>query len=106
VWPFVQAIPRPAGLAKIALVHEGRVLAQRQISSRAPGVSITAPTGGEIWDGSRSIRWTAQDGDGDSLRYMVLYSPDNRQSWISVAMDLEATEYALDTTLVPGGDGF
>jgi hypothetical protein len=105
-WPFAQVIPRPVGLAKIALVHEGRVLAQRQISSRAPVVSITSPTVGETWDGSRSIRWTAQDEDGDSLRYMVLYSPDNRQSWRSVALDLEAMEYVLDTNLVPGGDGF
>jgi hypothetical protein len=51
----------------------------------------------------KTVNWTANDTDGDTLSYSVLYSNDNKQSWFAVATELTATTYSLDTSTFPGG---
>ena len=74
-------------------------MATRTVSNNAPTVSVSLPGGGVV----KTINWTANDLDGDTLSYSVLYSADNKQSWFAVATDLNATTYSLDTSTLPGG---
>ena len=102
---FSAAVALPAGVARIALVHDGTELAASSASANAPTVAITSPTGGDQWDGRvlRTITWTATDADADPLTFELLYSPDAGANWTPLASDLTATQYALDSGLITGG---
>ena len=65
---------------------------------------MTSPNGGEILTGTVPITWEADDLDGDSLTYIVRYSPDNGGTWLAVTVDLTETSYELDTSELPGTD--
>ena len=97
--PFALTVPFPATTQRIVLAHGGTTVATRTVSNNAPTVSVTLPGGGVV----KTINWTANDPDGDTLSYSVLYSADNKNSWFAVAMDLNATTYSLDTSMLPGG---
>ncbi|MGQ9454983.1 MAG: SpoIVB peptidase S55 domain-containing protein [Armatimonadota bacterium] len=45
-----------------------------------PKIRLTSPAGGEIWSGKKTIRWSAEDPDKDSLLCDVYYSTDGK-SW-------------------------
>lgn len=45
-----------------------------------PKITLTSPVGGEVWSGKKTIRWSAEDPDKDSLLYDVYYSSDGK-SW-------------------------
>ena len=100
---FSLQLPYPAGTSRVVLTHGGTVLAERIVSQHAPQVIITSPAGSEYWNGTQTVTWTADDGDGDTLTYVVLYSPDDGQSWLPIATDLTETSFSFDTTFVGGG---
>ena len=97
--PFALTVPFPPTTKRIVLKHGGATVATRTVSNNAPTVSVSLPGGGVV----KTINWTANDLDGDTLSYSVLYSADNKQSWFAVATDLTATTYSLDTSTLPGG---
>lgn len=63
--------------------------------NQAPKIALSAPTGGEIWKGAQTLKWTATDPDGDTLTYEVQYSGDGGRSWKPVG------EKATSTTAQP-----
>jgi len=65
-------------------------------------VEITAPAGGVHWDGMSTIRWTANDADGDSMQYMVFYSPDGGLTWVYLAGPINDTQLQVDSSTLPG----
>lgn len=65
--------------------------------NQAPKLTLAAPTGGEIWRGSQTLKWAAQDPDGDTLTYEVSYSADGGHTWMPVGGETKAA----DQTLVP-----
>ena len=97
--PFALTVPYPPTAKKIVLNKGGATVATRMISNNGPTVSVSLPGGGLV----KTVNWTANDLDGDTLSYSVLYSNDNKQSWYAVATDLNATTYGLDTGTLPGG---
>ena len=49
--------------------------------NQAPTVAITAPRGGEVWRGTKTLRWTGTDPDRDALSYEVQVSGDGGKTW-------------------------
>jgi hypothetical protein len=49
--------------------------------NQAPKLTLSTPTGGEMWRGSQSVKWAASDPDGDTLTYEIAYSGDGGRTW-------------------------
>ncbi|MEX1019265.1 MAG: hypothetical protein WDZ49_06380 [Litorilinea sp.] len=103
---FVIAMPFVAGTERVVLVQDAMDVAIREASATPPKVQVLEPNGGESYAGSMTIRWAAEDPDGDALSFMVQYSPDNGKTWRVVESD--AYSLTLDITDVshlPGTKG-
>ena len=49
------------------------------------------------------VRWTAQDGNGDKLRFSIYYRADGYQRWLLLKEDIGERSYAFDPSLIPDG---
>ena len=87
--------------ARKVVVKKGTaVLATQNISTNAPAVSFTAPSGGTL-SGTVNVQWTASDTDGDPLTFALLYSPNGDQ-WMTIENGLTAKAFAWNTAAYPG----
>ena len=91
-------------VASVVLLRDEQILDTIPVSANPPQITILAPNGGELWNGSETISWQASDDDSDPLTFSVFYSPDNGHIWIPVAQNIQALEYEVDTVNLPGGD--
>lgn len=74
--------------------------------NEAPAVTVTAPNGGEVWNGSRTITWNATDPDDDTVTISFYYrnSSNSSSSWTTIASSESNTgSYAWDTTSISNG---
>ncbi len=102
---FVLLLPRDPNAARIVLLHNGDVLAERTASANLPVVTINSPNGGESLSGSTTtINWSASDLDGDSLTFVIQYSPDADTTWQTLASELTSTSYELQLDYLAGSD--
>ncbi|MFN2469614.1 MAG: hypothetical protein ABR583_01200 [Gaiellaceae bacterium] len=94
---FVVPLRRPlARVARIEVFHDGRKIGSAVGSPNAPSVRITRPAAGQSLQGGEvTFEWTASDADGDALAYTVLYSPDDGQSWETLAVDHTTTSLTV-----------
>ncbi len=70
--------------------------------NRPPVITITAPSGAEVWSGDQNITWSASDPDGDTLDVDLYYSSNGGTTWIELAHGLTGVSYwTWDTTTVP-----
>jgi len=106
---FAELLPLPEGAITIALRRGAETLAMRTRSPNPPVVEILSPTA-EGFAGQPEdprIRWWTTDGDGDPLRYLVLYSagagPPDEREWQPLAFDLTDAELAVSLADLPGG---
>ncbi|MFB3880225.1 MAG: SpoIVB peptidase S55 domain-containing protein [Armatimonadota bacterium] len=53
-------------------------------ANRAPEVKLSSPTGGEVWSGKQTVRWSGRDPDGDKLDYRVYWSSDGGGTWTRI----------------------
>ncbi|MCS6885198.1 MAG: hypothetical protein RMM17_13820 [Acidobacteriota bacterium] len=53
--------------------------------------------------GARSLQWTAEDPNGDSLSYAIYYSQNLEGPWHLVAKDLQTNYYTLDSDALADG---
>ena len=60
---FLEVIPRPAGLARIALWDETTKLDERVASANAPTIQLQTPLSGLVLEGPTQLTWTASDAD-------------------------------------------
>lgn len=77
--------------------------------NEAPTITVTAPNGGEIWNGSKSIRWNATDPDDDALTISIYYrnSSNSSASWTTISSAESNTgSYTWDTTSVLDGNAY
>ncbi len=99
---FLATFPAPIGtVAKIELLQDNTVLASRQPGMSVPTVSIVKPSGGEVITDHLTISWQAQDANrNDILHYAIQYSPDNGQTWRSIATDVVGPPDSITTSLM------
>lgn len=100
---FSLQVPEQVGAARFRLAFGDMVLDRLLRSASPPKVSVLAPNGGERWSGVQTIQWAAVDSDGDPLSFLIQYSPDDGASWVPIASNVRGTEYAIDTSILPGG---
>jgi len=98
--PFFALLAPDPAIASLEAVDGTTSLAGLDGGAAAPTVSITSTD--PVRDGQLRIRWQGRDADGDEVLYRVLYSPDDRTSWIGLG---STTERKLDVDLaeMPGG---
>ncbi len=101
---FALRIPYPAGVTRISLRHGDTELAVRTASASAPTLTITSPQAGDTWDGTRTIRWTGADADGDPISYTVIYSGDGGTTWLPIEVNTTATDFTFDTAEITSGN--
>jgi hypothetical protein len=100
---FSQILPWSTAASRVVLLHNGQVLNTRSASANTPSVSLTFPTGGESLSGANAtLRWTASDGDGDPLNYVIQYSPNGGTTWQTLASDWTLPTYELDLSSLSG----
>ncbi|MBV7339854.1 hypothetical protein KFU94_68915 [Chloroflexi bacterium TSY] len=100
---FSLRLPQEPEAAQFLLLHGEQMLDSIMVSAHAPTVTVLAPNGGEMWDGLQTIRWKADDQDGDSLLFSALYSPDDGRRWLPIAGNLSGESHSVDTRVLPGG---
>ncbi len=100
---FSFVMPRPAGLHSVSLMQSDRELASI-MSNGAPNVTITSPVSGERWSPASAARvaWSGADPEGDLTAYAALYSPDDGETWIPLAVDITDTQITVDPAELQG----
>ncbi|MBC7237373.1 MAG: hypothetical protein H5T69_16150, partial [Chloroflexi bacterium] len=74
----------------------------RNAGRNLPSVSVLEPREGDIWSGTRVIRWYARDPDGDPLSVNLAYSIDDGQSWRPLGYaPIDTGNYVWDTSTAP-----
>jgi TolB protein len=97
---FSLRVPLPPGTTHVGVLLNHSELASLDASAAAPTVNITQPD--HDWSGEQTITWTATDADSDPLNYAVMYSPDNGQTWLPLAVDITDPSLTLDTNQLEG----
>jgi hypothetical protein len=102
---YLVSIPYNPNAAAARITQDGLEISRLEISLNAPTVNLTSPQGGATITDTLTLSWTANDLDGDDLRFNVLYSPDNGQNWLALTTGYTATTLILtDTAELISGD--
>ncbi len=103
--PFARVIvPFPEATVKFRIVDQDSVVrSEVPVSVNIPTVAVITPPAGQVLSGPYTITWTATDADGDDLFHRVEYSPDG-QRWIILPPSVTTTSFAVDFSLLPGGE--
>jgi hypothetical protein len=57
-----------------------------------------------LWkQGYRTLRWRAEDPNGDQLTYRLSFRPEGASAWLPMAEELAATQFGFDETALPDG---
>ncbi|MGB2895184.1 MAG: LysM peptidoglycan-binding domain-containing protein, partial [Anaerolineales bacterium] len=97
------------GTTRIEVRDEhGIVLATRTVTPNQPQLTLTTPNGGEVWKqgSSYTVRWEADDADGDELTYTLALSTDAGVTWTSIGFNLIETQYKVDTSTLAEGSKY
>ncbi|MHB1355448.1 MAG: hypothetical protein ACYCZF_05685 [Anaerolineae bacterium] len=67
-----------------------------------PVISLLYPMAGEVWSGTRLIKWQTRDPDKELAQISLAFSTDNGSSWQPIAIAIPDTgSYVLDTNILP-----
>ena len=101
---FTLVLPYPAGTRAVVLTYKGSEVGRVTASDNPPSVLLTEPNGGETWGATEThtVAWSASDPDGDSLSFIVSYSPDDGASWLPLAFDVTGSSLVIDSSILPG----
>jgi len=101
---FALGLPWVDGAVAVAFEHGGREIARFDASAHAPQVRLVSPNGGQAWRdrGEKTIRWEANDADGDALTAVVQYSRDNGASWSAVDIEAQDGKTQVDLAQLSG----
>ena len=100
---FAFTIPYQSRTKKVVVKYKEELKDEFVLSANSPTVSVISPNGGESFSGSFTVTWTASDPDGDELSYTLLYSNNEGADWSILAMDINETSHAVNTSMLGGG---
>jgi hypothetical protein len=98
-----EAVPYISCTKQIVISKDGRDLASRYVSAHTPQVKITFPNGDEILKDKFTVRWQANDADGDRLAYSLLYTTDDGNTWQTISKNIKESQITINPTELPGG---
>lgn len=97
VFWIATAVPHVNGTDRVDIEGPSGVLATVSAGSHTPTVRWIEPSSGAVWaDGDASVRWAAEDIDGDPLAFLVQYSADDGATWRVVANHLHGMTTTID----------
>jgi len=100
-----ELVPYIDGTAQVDIEGPSGLLHSVTAGLAEPTLAITSPNGGEVMSGDPVVvSWTADDADGDTLRYSIEYSVDAGASWELLAAEIGETTVSLDAANVAGTD--
>ncbi|MGE5313754.1 MAG: Ig-like domain-containing protein [Acidobacteriota bacterium] len=94
-------VPSPPDLGSLQIRKGSAVLKEIRKSTNAPTLSITSPTDGALWQGTRTISWSGADADNEKPLYRVSYSSDGGSTWLALASNLDRTSLEINTAQLP-----
>jgi hypothetical protein len=105
---FSFTVPYVPATATVQIIHDGVVVATRQVSSNPPMVTVASPNGGEVIGiGTNcTITWEASDVDMDELTYSLAYSEDGGINWLPLALNVKESSYAWNTSQLKKGSNY
>jgi len=102
---IAETVPWNGDTRSIAILYRGSEVAVRSRSDHTPSVTVAYPNGGEsLAEGEVLVRWTAGDTDGDTLTFVLQYSPDAGATWQTVVTGLQVKSYNVALDSLPGSD--
>jgi len=104
---FAGAMKFPTGTTKFQILNGSTVIRELPVSANTPVVSGITMSGGSIFNGPTSIRWTGTDGDGDKLYYSIEYNPDVTKTTTDfepIITFITGTQWTEDFSKIAGGD--
>ncbi|MCP4168614.1 MAG: hypothetical protein GY759_22345 [Chloroflexi bacterium] len=101
---FREVLPYHPETTAIVFMQDEQLMRMVLVSPHPPSVHLLSPNGGENWQGSGpfTIRWQAEDTDGDELSARILYSADGGGSWDSLAVNVKGEEFLVNAGDLPG----
>lgn len=88
--------------AKVQLLAEGRIIAERAASANPPTLTLASPLLDDA-AGTVTLGWSASDSDGDALHAMILYSNDDGATWLPLDKNVRGLEATFSTQSLAGG---
>lgn len=119
IYAIIPAVIEGVAITSVELFDfaSAQVLCSRSRSANAPSASIVSvesvgpqPAGGAAdgfapLTGIIRVAWISQDPDGDALSHHVLYSRDEGDSWLPLAVNVVADFVEFDAANVPSSVG-
>jgi len=104
--PFAIIVAWVDGTVAVAFRYQDLEIGRIETSRHGPEASFVSPSENQAWDASglQTLAWTASDGDGDPLQYLLQYSSDGGQSWSVLAPNLSDKSFEIDTAWLPGSE--
>ncbi len=99
---FTEIVPYPSETKEIIFKHNLTQIASIVVTPYTPNITIVSNDNLEPIAGPLNITWTSFDLDGDELYYMLEFSPDNGSSWQTIAIDINESNYCLNTSNLQG----
>lgn len=104
---FAFVVPFNQSVTSIVLQNSsGAVLAERNVSSNTPVVSINSSINGQLFNDSFVVNWNASDLDGDNLTYSVLLSSDGGYNFTTLALDINTTNISIENSFLENGSQY
>jgi hypothetical protein len=93
-----EVIPWHEATSRVVVRRGPQVLAEREVSSAAPSITVFTPNGGEQLgaEGEVMVSWASEDADGDPMSYWVEYSPDEGASWTTLWRNTQETSLTVN----------
>ncbi|MBI2653248.1 hypothetical protein HYX02_00405 [Candidatus Woesearchaeota archaeon] len=99
VTAFAFVLPYTDNVTTIMIKENETVIkSEINVSQNTPNITITFPTGSEVFDKSFNITWNASDLDNDTIQYAILISSDNGSSLSTIEIDYPNTTLLLNSS--------